>query len=282
MSSLQSHDPCDIINDMTRQPVVAGRFYSAGEAALRHDIESLLPTETEKQIDAKGVICPHAGYMYSGSVAAETLSAIKPKPVYIILGPNHTGAGEAIGVDLGRSWKTPLGNAEIDRALAEAIIEESEHVLKDAVSHDGEHSIEVVLPFLQYFGDFKFVPICVSSSMGNAYKEIGSAISNAVKKTKKDVTVIASSDMTHYETQGSAKKKDELAINEILNLDALGLLKTVTKNEISMCGVLPAAIMIEASRGLGARKAKLVKYATSGDTSGDCSAVVGYAGIVVY
>ena len=265
-----------------RKPVVAGQFYSGGKAALKKEVARLI-TEKPEKISALGVVSPHAGYAYSGPVAGEVLSAIKPKPAYIILGPNHTGFGKPFGLDAGRSWKTPLGEVPIDRGLAEAILAGSQYIKKDTLCHDREHSIEVQLPFLQYLtANFTFVPIVISYAERETYKHIGKELARAVKSFKKDVTIIASSDMTHYEPHETAKKKDSAAIEKILALDVDGFLDTIEELNISMCGFAPTAIMMQAALGLGAKRAKLIKYNTSGDTSGDYSAVVGYAGIVIY
>jgi len=267
---------------MIRKPVVAGQFYTQNPEKLRREVAGFSPERKDK-IDAMGVISPHAGYVYSGAVAGSVLSSISPRPTYIILGPNHTGSGKPFGIDLGRSWETPLGEVVIDNELGEAILEESLYVEKDAICHEREHSIEVQLPFLQYLNKgFNFVPIVIASASRKIYKNIGKSLASAVKKTKKDVAIIASSDMTHYEPQESAKQKDMMAIEKILELDVDGFLDTVEEHDISMCGFAPTAVMLSAACELGARKARLIKYNTSADASGDYSAVVGYAGIVVY
>jgi len=267
---------------MIRKPAVSGQFYTQNPERLRREVAGF-SSEKKDKIDAIGVISPHAGYVYSGPVAGGVLSSIRSRPTYIILGPNHTGRGKPFGIDLGRAWKTPLGEVAIDDELGEAIIEESRYVEKDTVCHEREHSIEVQLPFLQYLNKgFDFVPIVIASADRKIYKDIGKGLALAVKKTKKDVTIIASSDMTHYEPQESAKVKDMMAIEKILALDIDGFLDAVEKHDISMCGFAPAAVMLSAACELGARKARLTNYNTSGDTSGDYSAVVGYAGIVVY
>ncbi|OGW75738.1 MAG: AmmeMemoRadiSam system protein B [Omnitrophica bacterium RBG_13_46_9] len=267
---------------MTRKPVVAGRFYPASASILNKEI-SCLVTKREDKIDAMGVVSPHAGYMYSGAIAGEVLSSIKPKPTYIILGPNHTGTGKPFGIDSGRRWKTPLGEIGLDSELCETILRRCRHIEKDNASHNYEHSIEVQLPFLQYLGQgFSFVPIAVSYADPGIYMDIGAELAEAIKELKKDVTIIASSDMTHYESQQLAKQKDMMAIEKILALDIEGFLHTVKTHDISMCGFAPTAIMMQACVRLGAKKARLIKYATSGDVSGDYSAVVGYAGIVIY
>lgn len=267
---------------MIRNPVVAGQFYMADENILRKEVLGFTARKKE-MINALGALSPHAGYVYSGAVAGEVLSSIKPKSTYVILGPNHTGFGKRFGLDSERSWKTPLGEVQVDKELARAILKDSRYIQKDEASHNFEHSIEVQLPFLQHLNKaFTFVPIVIAHADKETYKNIGAGIAGAIKNLKKDVTIIASSDMTHYEPQESAKKKDMLAIAQILALDIDKFLDTIDRYDISMCGVAPAAVMLEAAIELGARKAKLIKYATSGDMSGDYSTVVGYAGIVIY
>ncbi len=267
---------------MIRKPAVAGQFYTANPSLLAKEVSGLVGQKKEK-IDAIGVISPHAGYAYSGGVAGEVLSSIKPKAVYIVLGPNHTGRGKPFGLDWQRAWKTPLGDVKIDDELAGAILKDSEYISADRACHDGEHSIEVQLPFLQSLNkNFTFVPIVISSADAKAYEGMGTELAKAVRASKKDVTIIASSDMTHYEPHESAKKKDMLAIEKILSLDTDGFLGAIKKYGISMCGFAPAAVMMQASVALGAKKTKLISYKTSGDASGDYSEVVGYAGVVIY
>lgn len=285
---------------MIRKPVVAGQFYTGSEALLKKELASLAVEKKEK-IEAVGVVSPHAGYIYSGPVAGEVLSSIKPKPTYIILGPNHTGFGRPFGLDLERKWKTPLGEIEVDNELGQAILKGSNYIEKDSLCHDYEHSIEVQLPFLQYLNEsftpleikgkdgsrrsltgFTFVPIVISYGDRQTYKAIGKELAGVIKDLGRDVTIIASSDMTHYEPHQSAKKKDTMAIEKMLALDIDGFLATIEEYNISMCGFAPTAIMMQASIELGAKKAKLIRYNTSGDASGDYSAVVGYAGIVIY
>lgn len=270
-------------DDAVRQPAVAGQFYPASRNALHHEVESLIDSKAVK-VDAFGVVSPHAGYIYSGSVAGSVLSSIKPKKTYVILGPNHTGLGERFGVDTSGAWKTPLGDVGVDRALAGAIMNETGLVRYDNLSNMHEHSIEVQLPFLQVLQEaFTFVPIVVSYASLAAYQEVGRAIAAAVKGLGLAglVTVVASSDMTHYEPEASAKKKDAAAIEAVLALDERALVERISALDISMCGYAPTAIMIAAAKKLGASGARLVRYQTSGDTSGDYSSVVGYAGIVI-
>jgi len=267
---------------MSRMPAVAGKFYASNRPDLEKEIAACVKKKKEK-INALGIVSPHAGYMYSGHVAGETISSIKPKSTYIIIGPNHTGSGMPFGLDTESSWKTPLGEVQIDRPLAENIIKNSRYIKEDSLSHSYEHSIEVQLPFLQYLqDDFNFVPIAVSQADKETCVNIGNELAMVLSELKKDVTIIASSDMTHYESHDSAKRKDTMTIDKILKLDISGFFKTVTERNISMCGYVPVAIMLQAAIKLGARDSKLIKYMTSGEISSDYSTVVGYAGLAIY
>ncbi len=268
---------------MIRNPAVAGQFYSSSEKALRDDIRSYVDMSQAKE-DAIGVLSPHAGYAYSGPVAGKVLSAIKPKPAYIIMGPNHTGLGFPFSITASDSWNTPLGEVKIDDDLVSGIKMRTDLITESEEAHLYEHSIEVQLPFLQFIhkGNFKFVPIVISQSDLSTYKKIGSSLASAVKdlKLEKNITIIASSDMTHYEPHEIAKKKDGEAIKAMLEMDEDRLFNTIERLEITMCGYAPAIIMLVAAKALGAKKGRLVKYQTSGDTCGDYSSVVGYAGML--
>ncbi|HUV75326.1 MAG TPA: AmmeMemoRadiSam system protein B [Dehalococcoidales bacterium] len=266
---------------MIRQPVVAGQFYPASASQLRALIEMMVNEKAEKQ-EVIGLVSPHAGYPYSGPVAGAVFSRIEFKDTFIIMGPNHTGRGKPLSIMTQGTWETPLGNVKIDSELARQILDGSSYLQEDEAAHQHEHSIEVQLPFLQYFKpDIRIVPIILSFASGEAYKEIGRDIARAVKELKREVVLVASSDMTHYEPQEVAQQKDAQAIDAILALDEDELLKRVEELDISMCGYAPAVSLIAAARELGAKSAELVKYQTSGDTTGDYSAVVGYAGIII-
>ena len=266
---------------MIRKPVVAGQFYPGSASQLKEMIGMLVDEKVEKE-EVIGLVSPHAGYVYSGPVAGAVISRIKFKDTFIILGPNHSGMGKPLSIMTQGKWKTPLGEVEIDSELANQILATSGHLQEDAAAHQYEHSIEVQLPFLQYFQpDIRIVPITLAFASATAYKEIGREIAEAVKKLKREVVIIASSDMTHYEPQESAEKKDSQAIDAILNLNEDELLKRVEELNISMCGYAPTVSLISAAKELGAKSAELVRYQTSGDTTGDYSAVVGYAGIII-
>jgi AmmeMemoRadiSam system protein B len=262
-----------------RKPAVAGQFYPGKEDSLRKSIEQMV-RRVEGKIKAIGIVSPHAGYMYSGPVAGELYSNVEIPETVIVLGPNHTGIGSAYSIMTEGKWWTPIGEVEIESSLAKNILESSKLIEEDSDAHKFEHSLEVQIPFLQYFKkDVKIVPIVLG---GINFKEIGESIAKSLKGYKKSFLIVASSDMTHYEPHETAQKKDKLAIDAILKLDEQEMLKKIQDYDISMCGYGPTAIMLIASKILGAKEAKLIKYMTSGDTSGDYSAVVGYAGLAVY
>lgn len=268
---------------MVRNPAAAGQFYSGRKESLAKEVRGLID-EAVRREDAIGVVSPHAGYVYSGLVAGSTLSSIKSKPTYIILGPNHTGLGSPFSISVSDSWKTPLGEVSINKTLSDKILKNCPDIKEDELAHIHEHSIEVQLPFLQVLQkELTFVPIVISLGSLETYSNIGEGLAKSVKELKieKDITIIASSDMTHYEPHETAKVKDSKAIDAILKLDEKSLVERVEKFDISMCGFAPCAIMIVAAKALGAASAHLVKYQTSGEISGDYSSVVGYAGIVI-
>jgi len=266
---------------MIRNPVVAGQFYPKAPEQLKEMINTFVDEKAAKE-DVVGFIAPHAGYMYSGHVAGAVISRVKFKDTFIIMGPNHTGQGKPLSIMTDGSWKTPLGEVGIDTELGKKILAVSGHLEEDHLAHQYEHSIEVQLPFLQYFKpDIKIVPILLSYTSDEVYKEIGRGLARAIKESGEGVVILASSDMTHYESQESARRKDNQAIEAILELNEDELLKRVHELDISMCGYAPAVSLISAAKELGASGAELVSYRTSGDTTGDYSAVVGYAGVLI-
>ncbi len=269
---------------MIRKPAVAGQFYPSDAEALEKLILGFSTTpKTAVKEKAFACILPHAGYIYSGKVAFETLSTIEIADTCIILGPNHSGFGQPYSTMRDGEWHTPFGNVKIDTPLADELIKNSMYLVDDPIAHAQEHSIEVELPLLQKVlkKNFTFVPITLAWAGDLVYKDIAGSIVKSIKTLKKEVTIIASSDMTHYESQTSATHKDEEAIKAILKLDERDLLEKIDKLSISMCGYIPAVIAIMAAKQLGAKRAALVSYQTSGDSSGDYSSVVGYAGIIM-
>jgi len=269
---------------MTRESAISGQFYPGTKKELEDTIKGLIPKASgqRRTVNAIAVVSPHAGYLYSGAVAAEVFSSIRLTQSFVIMGPNHTGVGKPFSIQASGGWKTPLGEIKIDEELAEAILEKSAFIQRDPSAHAFEHSIEAQLPIMQYLKkDFSFVPLLLSNADLDTYKQIGNTIANAIKKVKKEVVIVASSDFTHYEAHDIAKAKDEKAIGAILKMDNKGLLDAISSFDISMCGYAPVVAAITAAKALGAKKAKLLKYQTSGEASGDYAAVVGYAGIIV-
>jgi len=267
-----------------RRPVVAGQFYSSSKQQLTKEIESFLDKKVAKK-DVIGCMLPHAGYLYSGRVAAQTVSNIKIKDRVVLLGPNHTGQGAFFSIMTEGAWQTPLGEIKIDSDLAKRILKNSKYLEDDIMAHAYEHSLEVELPILQYFRqDFKIVPIAFLSDDLDALKKTGEEIAGVLKEPdiKDSVMLVASSDMTHYEPQADAEKKDKEAINAILELDEDKLMDKIQQFNITMCGYAPVITMIKAAKLLGAKNAELIKYQTSGDITGDTKSVVGYAGIIIY
>ena len=276
-----------------RFPCQAGAFYAGSEKALRRQIEECflhkfgpgrLPKVKEKgKRGLVSLISPHAGYMFSGPVAANgyyyAANDGRPSSI-VILGPNHTGHGSGISMVTDQTWRMPLGDIDVDSDLAKEIQRSSHFIDIDESAHRFEHSIEVQLPFIQYiYGHFKFVPICMMMQDLEVSRDIGEAIAKAAYG--KNVLIIASTDMTHYEPQGVARRKDQLAIDAMLSLDEEALQSVVESNSISMCGYGPASVAIIAAKKLGATRAQLLSYRTSGDITGDGTSVVGYASLAI-
>ncbi len=274
-----------------RQPAVAGRFYPGNAQHLRAAVETFTtprasaePTvETETRIPAVGCVVPHAGYVYSGAVAGAVFRRLELPRRCLILCPNHTGMGEPLAIMSLGAWHTPLGDVPVDAELAEALKAAMPLLSEDQAAHRYEHALEVQLPFLQVLRPgFQFVPITVGTSNFEALSALGDAIGKLLAELSEPALVVASSDMNHYESDTVTRAKDRRAIDQILALDPRGLYDTVRQGNISMCGYGPATIMLTAARKMGATKAELIRYATSGDVSGDRDMVVGYAGIAVY
>ena len=266
---------------MIRKPVVAGQFYPGTSSQLKAMIEAFVDEKAAKE-EVIGLVSPHAGYVYSGPVAGAVISKVKFKDTFVIMGPSHTGMGRPFSIMTQGTWETPLGKVEIDSELGKQILATSSHLEEDNVAHQYEHSIEVQLPFLQYFKpDIRIVPIMLAYAGGDIYKEIGKELAKAIRESNKGVVIMASSDMTHYEPQETAQEKDTQAIQAILDLNEDELLRRVDELNISMCGYAPTVSLISAAKELGATGAELVRYQTSGDTTGDYSAVVGYAGVII-
>jgi MEMO1 family protein len=275
-----------------RCPTVASQFYEGDAEALRAQINScfLHPIGPQKIPKVNmhmhprsivGLICPHAGYLYSGPVATSAYYelAVDGKPdTVVLLGPNHTGFGSGLALMLEGIWQTPLGNIEVDSELADAILHETSIVDVDEVAHRYEHSIEVQLPFLQFlYGDkFKIVPMCFLKQDYDSAVEVGRALTEALGAS--NTVVIASSDMTHYESAKAAAAKDQAALKKVADMDAKGFFETIETKNITACGFAPITALITYANGVGA-KAKVLSYHNSGDITGDHTSVVGYAAV---
>jgi AmmeMemoRadiSam system protein B len=267
---------------MQRQPLVAGQFYPGSESLLRAELCRLIPEKVCAK-PVKGVISPHAGYVYSGLIAAQLYARIAIPDTVLIIGPNHHGGGEAAALYPDGEWLTPLGRTAISSRLNAALLRHGSYLRTDAVAHQNEHSLEVQLPFLQFLRpDVSISALCIGHGDYSVLNDIGNGIAAAIREYGEEVLVIASSDMTHYESADSALLKDQLALERVMALDGNGLLEVCKSRGITMCGVVPATIMIEAALQLGAHLSELVAYGTSGDVTGDNREVVGYAAVTVY
>ena len=269
------------MNTFVRTPAVAGRFYPANREQLLQELDRFLTLDPHP-VRALGRIAPHAGYVYSGSIAGAVYSHIVVPRVAVVLCPNHTGLGPPLSIMSTGEWQTPLGSVPVELALAAKLKAQMPELEEDQDAHRVEHAIEVQLPFLQVRQSFlSFVPIALGTSRFDVLEALGIALAEVCAREEKPPLMVASSDMNHYESDVITRQKDQFAIERILALDARGLHDVVMKEDISMCGFGPAIVMITAAKRLGATQAELVEYATSGDVSGDRDAVVGYAGIVV-
>ncbi|MCX8192934.1 MAG: AmmeMemoRadiSam system protein B [Nitrososphaeria archaeon] len=277
-----------------RNPAVAGLFYPSSSEMLKKKIEECflhpigprhLPLKVEgDRLPPLAIISPHAGYVYSGPVAAHGYLQLdgrkKPKTV-IVIGPNHYGIGTDISVYPEGVWITPLGSVKIDSELARELVNYSSVISLDEVSHIREHSIEVQVPFLQYvLGDFMFLPICMLDQSIEASLELGEVLGEVLKK-RKDIMLVASTDFSHYEPHEVAVRKDSIALEKIKNLDLESLYRVIREMDITMCGYGPVATVLKVARELDVKEAELLKYATSGDVTGDRASVVGYGSLKI-
>ena len=269
-----------------RVPAVAGRFYPALADELLRDVREYISPRAESVTNAIGCVAPHAGYIYSGGVAGAVYSRIEIPEHCVILCPNHTGKGEALAVMATTAWQTPLGEVAADAGVATELLRRFPALREDSAAHRSEHAIEVQLPFLQVRQPaLQMVPIAIGTRDFDVLRGLGEALAEVIGDCEEAgrgrVLIVASSDMNHYEPDAITRVKDRKAIEKILAMDARGLWEVVMNEDISMCGFGPTVAMLTAAKLLGATSATLVKYATSGEVSGDFEAVVGYAGIVV-
>ena len=277
---------------MLRKPAVAGMFYPDDSEELVKTIEdcflhSFGPGKIPDIESFEGndypvnVMVPHAGFQYSGTIAAHSYCELAKNgfpEVFIIIGPNHTGLGSEVSVFNKGEWITPLGNIQVDEEFADTLISFSDFASADFAAHMREHSIEVQLPFLQYFfNDFKIVPVVLGSQTISAANDLAAAILKAGEKLDKSYCVIASSDLSHFNTQERANKVDWFVLEDIENMDEFKLLEEIIQYNITMCGYGPVMTTMILSKMCGKNTSEILAYKTSGDISGDLSSVVGYA-----
>ena len=266
---------------MIRQPAVANQFYDGDPQRLSMDIQRMTGGRKGSE-PCIAVVAPHAGYVYSGSVAGAAFARARIPETVIVMGPNHTGYGSPAAVMPDGTWRMPMGDVPVASDIASVLVNGSAYLEADYQAHMYEHSLEVQVPFLQYFQpSLEIVPICLGHMPYAACEEIAAAVANAIKGAERPVLMVASTDMTHYESQAQANAKDRLAIEQVLEMNPRGLYDTVQANGISMCGFIPTTVTLAASLLLGASRAELVQYATSGDVSGDYNRVVGYASFII-
>jgi len=283
-------------SQIIRQPVVAGQFYPGDPASLRTQVRELLEEAEPGEAVGLGsadrsaagtdhallVMVPHAGYVYSGRVAGHTLRSARLAETIVLLGPNHTGMGAPISVWPGGEWRTPLGAVPVDAELATCLCTSDAVFTPDTAAHTHEHSIEVVLPFLQVLQPgVRIVPIAVGAGDPEVLARCGAALARCLKTYPSPVTLVVSSDMSHYVSHEQARRDDMLALAMVESVDPEGLYTTVRSRGITMCGVFPMTVGLVACRLMGAQKGRLLSYATSGEVSGDMEKVVGYAGAVI-
>lgn len=267
---------------MFRPPAVAGRFYPDDPEELARQIAAFAPPAEHALRSAIACMVPHAGYRYSGHVAGAVYARLKIPRRFLLLGPRHFPRGKAQAIVSEGAWQTPLGRAEIDSNLARELQAAYPGLSEDNVAHQSEHALEVQLPFLQCLsGDIRFVPIALGPTDYVQLESLGHAMAEVLRRQADSVLMIASSDMNHYESDEITRRKDRLALERIRALDAQGLFDTVRREGVSMCGFGPMVSVLTAARLLGATRATLVRYATSGDITGDLHEVVGYAGVII-
>ncbi|WP_163336869.1 AmmeMemoRadiSam system protein B [Desulfopila sp. IMCC35008] len=267
---------------MTRQPAVAGRFYPGNSKALQQEITNFIqPYSSVQKKKGMAVVSPHAGYIYSGAVTAETLSHIEIPETVVILGLNHHGRGAPVALSRD-TWHMVVADTKVDETFCDALLQNSKTIVVDEAAHQYEHSVEVQIPFLlELQPKLQIVPIVLSHLSYADCKQFASELATTIQGFPHEVLIVASSDMSHYESRTVATRKDRLALEMIEQLNPEGLYTTVHSNRISMCGVIPVTIALLTVSELGATRAELIRYTDSGDVSGDTGQVVGYAGMVL-
>jgi AmmeMemoRadiSam system protein B len=276
---------------LVRKPAVAGQFYPSDRDELSKLIEGCylhklgpgrLPPAAKAKSGTVAVVCPHAGYIYSGPVAAHSylhVSSLPDPELIVVVAPNHYGIGSGVSTFKEGVWETPLGKMHVDPDAAKALIELCDIVSVDPDAHRLEHSLEVQLPFLQkIYGDtVPFLPVSLLFQDIDTAKAVSSALSKIVKGRKS--VVVASSDLTHYEPADEAEEKDRALLGQVLKMDLNGFYSTLERLNVTSCGYGAIATIMEVARSLGLTRPELLKYASSGETTGDNLQVVGYGAL---
>lgn len=265
-----------------RQPAVADRFYPGSPEELAFTVnEFMVGNDSADKQKAFAVVAPHAGYIYSGALAAETLSSVEIPETVIIIGPNHRGQGAPVALSTA-TWDMPSGQVPVDKEICKLILRYCPAIKIDELAHKYEHSLEVQIPFLQMLQkNLSIVPLVVSHISYPLCEKVADALANAISVCARHILIVASSDMSHYEPRKNTEKMDQLALQCLEQLDPNNLYRTVIDNRISMCGVIPVVIALLVAKAQGGKKYRLVGYTDSGYVSGDTGQVVGYAGVVI-
>lgn len=264
-----------------RNAAVAGVFYPGEKEGLVREVDSYLKAADEPPRGAIAVVSPHAGYIYSGGVAGELMGLLEVPDRVVLLGPKHTRAGAKIAVSQAEAWRFPFGDVPVDTELAKLVVRKT-HAVYDDAAHLEEHSLEVQIPFLwRRNPKIKITPILVGMHRFEDLKALGRDLSRVIKRMDEPVLIVASTDMSHQIPQTEAERLDNMAIKQVMELKPQGLYETVMEHRISMCGVVPTTVALVAAKRLGAGRVNLVRYATSGEVTGDLRSVVGYAGLTI-
>ncbi|MFH1434258.1 MAG: AmmeMemoRadiSam system protein B [Pseudomonadota bacterium] len=265
---------------MIRNNILAGSWYPGTAREMNDELKEYIKVDEEPG-PAIGVVVPHAGWRYSGGVAGKVFASVRVPDTVVVISPNHRGAGNSKAIWDKGAWKIPGATIPVEEELAALLVEHA-GLVSDTFAHQHEHSLEILLPFLFFRNPgVKIAPVCLEPLPPSDLQQIGEGIARAIKEAGGDILIVASSDMSHFISVAEAKKLDGMAIEKMESLDPEGLQRTVRENDITMCGVIPAAVMLYAALELGAKESKLIAYATSADVTGDTAEVVAYAGIVV-
>ena len=271
---------------MIRPPAVAGQFYPETAAEIDAELDALIrPSAVRRQ--AVAVVCPHAGWMYSGQTAGLVYSHVEIPDRVILVGPNHHGLGSTYAVFSSGTWRTPVGDVPVAEPLAAALLDNCELLSEDSRAHGAEHSLEVQLPMLLRANpNVRIVPVLIGGTWPESggrhnLRDIAAAITQTIRDYGKPTLLLASTDLNHYEDQETSKIKDKLVLDAVVNLDEDALMSRVIDVNVTMCGVAPTYVVLNAAKRLGAKNAELLDYRTSGDVSGDLKRVVGYGAVVI-